>query len=159
MAKTTIVHTMSQDLEEEIKDDCLENLRTESEERLKMAQYYKAEFENYKRRNQEIAAKAFADGKIAAINEILGIGDSLNEAVKVCEADKEGMQILVRKFSQALQSLGVEEIESVGKPFDPSHHNAIATGKGETDYVLEEFQKGYKLGGKLLRPATVKVGK
>ena len=137
----------------------MEEVCVECEERLKLAQYTKAEFENFKKRNVDVAARAYAEGKEAAILEILGIGDSLNDAVKVCEADREGMQILVRKFSQAMQSLGVEEIESVGKPFDPAVHNAISTGKGEPDVVLEEFQKGYRLGGKLLRPAMVMVGK
>lgn len=148
----------------------LETLRAESDERLKLAQYYKAEFENFKRRNQDSISKAYADGKEMAIMQILPIGDSLTEALRTASkdganagcGDREGLEILLRKFGQVLSGLGVEEIQAVGQPFDPTVHNAIATAQSETsspDTVIEEFQKGYKMGGRLLRPSMVKVSK
>jgi len=133
----------------------------ECEERLKLAQFYKAEFENFKKRNHDSAQKAFSDGKEIAILQILPIGDSLQEALKSVETqnDREGIEILIRKFSQVLFGLGVEEIPTVGEKFDPKVHNAIAVKDGKPDKVVEEFQKGYKMAGRLVRPAMVAVGK
>lgn len=125
------------------------------DENLKLAQYYKAEFENFKRRNADATSKAYNDGKEVAILQILSIGDSLQEALKACSHDREGIEILIRKFSQTLTGLGVVEIPSVGEPFDPKFHDAVA-GTGDT--IAEEFQRGYMLGTKLLRPSLVRVG-
>ncbi|MCL2587103.1 MAG: nucleotide exchange factor GrpE [Firmicutes bacterium] len=153
---------MSEELEEieEVEIDAVEALRAESDERLRLAQFYKAEFENFKKRNADAVNKAYVDGKEVAVLQILPIGDSLQEALRTCEHDREGIEVLIRKFAQILGGLGVEEIVSIGQPFDPAVHHAIAVEEGEApDIVIAEFQKGYKMGGKLLRAAMVKVSK
>ena len=143
-------------------EEICEIIQKESEERLKLAQFYKAEFENFKKRNADAVSKAYNEGKEVAILQILPIGDSLQEAKKTYGENHEGVDILIRKFSQILTALGVEEIQTVGAPFDPAVHDAVATeasGEVPPDTVTVEFQKGYKLGGKLVRPAMVKVSK
>jgi len=142
----------------------LEQVRKQSEDNLNLAKYHKAEFENFKRRNQESVSVSYRDGKEVMVVQFLPILDSLYEGLKTVETpnDKEGLEVLVRKFNQILSAQGVEQIEALGKPFDPNFHNAVAVedvkGK-ESDIVIEEWQKGFTLGGRVIRPSTVKVSK
>jgi len=142
----------------------LDQVRKQSEDNLNLAKYHKAEFENFKKRNQEATQNSYRDGKEVAIIQFLPMIDTLQEALKSVETenDRQGIEILIRKFGQTLTSLGVETIESLGQPFDPNLHNAVAVEEVEgkpSDIVIEEWQKGYKLNGRIVRPSTVKVSK
>ena len=139
----------------------LETANRQAEENLNRAKYERAEFENYKKRERANSESIFNDGRAFVIINILPILDSLTEAIKIIKGDenREGIEILRRKFESILLSLGLEEIDA--KPntkFNPHIHNSVAVGKGkESGLVLEEWQKGYKLAGRLIRPASVKV--
>lgn len=127
-----------------------------------------ADFENYKKR----AAKEREDWTKFAnedlIREILPFIDNLERAVnhaqKVVDTGVliEGVRLTIQQLLQALNRFGLSSFESVGKPFDPSMHEAmlvVETDTHEPNHVVEEFQKGYLLNDRLLRPATVSVSK
>ncbi len=127
-----------------------------------------ADFENYKKR----AAKEREDWTKFAnedlIREILPFIDNLERAVnhaqKVVDTGVliEGVRLTIQQLLQTLNKFGLSSFESVGKPFDPSMHEAmlvVETDIHEPNHVVEEFQKGYLLNDRLLRPATVSVSK
>jgi len=122
-----------------------------------------AEFENFKKRNSELRQTAYFDGKKDAITSLVVIGDSVDRALSVELDDKtrEGVMLIKRQFSETLTALGVEEIDPLGKVFDPSVAEAIAMvacAEGEeSGFVKTVFKKGYKLNGKMLRYAQVIV--
>jgi len=130
---------------------------------LKIAQYQKAEFENYKKRERESVQNAFDDGKVFAIRVILPLMDALHEARKTMRdpADLEGFDVLARKFKDGLESLGLIEIPTDGK-FDPHVHNAVAVEAREDvapDTIIDVWAAGYMLGKKVIRPAVVRLSK
>jgi molecular chaperone GrpE len=127
-----------------------------------------ADFENYKKR----AAKEKEDWTKFAnedlIRTILPFIDNLERAVN--HAQKlvdtgvliEGVRLTIQQLLQTLSKFGLSSFESVGKPFDPAMHEAmlvVETNTLEPNQVVEEFQKGYLLNDRLLRPATVSVSK
>ncbi len=127
-----------------------------------------ADLENYKKR----AAKEKEDWTKFAnedlIKVILPFIDNLeraaNHAQKIVDTGVlvEGVRLTIQQLLQALNRFGLSPFESVGKPFDPALHEAmlvVKTDKHEPDQVVEEFQKGYLLNDRLLRPATVSVSK
>ena len=71
----------------------------------------------------------------------------------------DGIRLIHRKFQSLLEMNGVTEIEADGQQFDPNIHEAVMFGEGEDGKVIGVVQKGYKLGGRVLRPAMVIVGK
>jgi molecular chaperone GrpE len=76
------------------------------------------------------------------------------------EAYRRGVEMIMTQFDETLSKLGVTEIESVGKKFDPNLHNAVMHVEDETkgeNEIVEVFQKGFKLGDKIIRFAMVKV--
>jgi molecular chaperone GrpE len=73
---------------------------------------------------------------------------------------RHGVELIHKQFKDALTKFGLEPVESVGQTFDPHVHEAVTiepTDKHKENTIIEEFQRGYKLGEKLLRPAKVKV--
>ncbi|MBD8069207.1 nucleotide exchange factor GrpE [Bacillus sp. PS06] len=125
-----------------------------------------ADFENYKRRirlDQEAATKYRAQ---SLVTDILPALDNFERALKIEAKDEsakslmQGMEMVYRSLIDALTNEGVEMIESVGKPFDPHLHQAVMQvedAEAEPNTVLEEFQKGYKLKDRVIRPTMVKV--
>ena len=130
---------------------------------LDIAQRLKAEFDNYKKRNQEIASTSFNDGKAYVIGKLLPIIDAFDQANKTItdENVKSGVNIINNQLRNILTDLGVKKIECVGKEFDPYLHNAVfaVDSDGEKNIVLEELQEGFTLDGKVLRHSVVKISK
>lgn len=136
--------------------------KKQAEENLNIAKYQKAEFENYKKRERAGTESAFNEGRIFAIMNFLPVFDALHEATKLVKGeDREGIIILERKFESILTNFGVTEISvNPGDKFDPYVHNSVAVGKSTkqpSGTVLEVWQKGYKLDGKVLRASSVRV--
>jgi molecular chaperone GrpE len=71
----------------------------------------------------------------------------------------DGIRLIQRKFHAILEMNGVTEIEADGQDFDPNIHEAVTFGEGEENKVISVVQKGYRLGGRVLRPALVVVGR
>lgn len=125
-----------------------------------------ADFENFKRRKaQELSDRAKYSSEDAA-REFLPILDNLRRAVDHLPEDTvdanvvSGLHMVVQQFDSALQSLGIEKLETVGERFDPAWHEAIAAEESPDvteETVIEELQPGYRLHDRLLRPARVRI--
>lgn len=126
----------------------------------------RADFDNFRRRvnvENEAKEKYRAQG---LITELLPALDNFERALNI-EADNEqtkqllqGMGMVHRSLVEALRKEGVEPIEAVGKEFDPHLHQAVMQVEDEnfdSNVVVEEFQKGYKLKDRVIRPSMVKV--
>jgi len=127
-----------------------------------------ADFENYKKRAAKEKEEWTKFANEDLIRAILPFIDNLERAVNHAEkvADTgvliEGVRLTIQQILQVLNRFGLSSFESVGKPFDPTVHEAmlvVETDKHEPNQVVEEFQKGYLLNDRLLRPATVSVSK
>ena len=123
-----------------------------------------AEYENYRKRSTREADQKFGDGVSHAVEKIIPILDTLDMAANAPTTDenyKKGVVMTLDKAAKALEALHVEEIEVLGKPFDPNFMNAVqqipAPDGQESGTVVTVFQKGYKLGDKIIRHATVVV--
>jgi len=127
-----------------------------------------ADFDNYKKRaaREKEEWTKFANEDL--IKSILPFIDNLERAINHAEKVEdtgvliEGVRLTLQQILQTLSKFGVTPIESLGKPFDPTIHEAmlvVETDQHEPNHVVEEFQKGYFLSNRLLRPATVSVSK
>ena len=123
-----------------------------------------AEYENYRKRSTREADQKFNDGISFAVNQIIPILDTLEMAANAPTTDenyKKGVTMTLDKAAKALDTLHVGEIEALGKAFDPNIMNAVqqvpAEEGQESGTVVTVYQKGYKLGDKIVRHATVVV--
>lgn len=124
-----------------------------------------ADLKNYRKRVEEERGAFAQFANVALVLELLPILDNFNRAFASVpdEISKtewfKGALLLEQQLVGIVRKQGVTEIpSSIGKPLDPKIHEAIAVGPGEKDTVIEEFEKGYMLGNKVIRPAKVKVG-
>jgi molecular chaperone GrpE len=123
-----------------------------------------ADFENYKRRVEQERAESAKFASMALILNILPIVDDLERAFKSIPEKlahltwTDGIRLIHRKLHATLEAQGVTEIKALGETFDPSVHEAVGQAAGEEGKVVEEAQKGYKLHGRVIRPAFVVVG-
>ena len=122
-----------------------------------------AEFENYKKRSQKERDSIYGMITADVVTTMLPIMDNLEKAAEAKTDDEkyqEGIRLVARQFSEALKRLGLEEIEAVGKRFDPEFHEAVShvedDTKGEQE-IVEEYRKGYKIGNKVVRHSMVIV--
>ncbi len=125
-----------------------------------------ADFENFRKRTEkerkDIVNYALED----FICTLLPVVDNFENAMKVEEKEMEsfykGIELISKQLKDALHSNGVNEIESLGKEFDPNIHHAVFMEESEeydSGKVIEIIQKGYMLKDKVIRPAMVKVAK
>ena len=135
------------------------------EEYLNMAQRVQADFENFRRRNQNVRKEAFDEGARAFATTLLPVLDNLERAITAAqnspdESLKSGVEMVYRQLVEAFEKRGITAIDRKGEKFDPNLENAVMQGApedGEPGTVCEVFQKGYQLEGKVLRHAMVKV--
>nr|WP_277608431.1 nucleotide exchange factor GrpE [Microbulbifer elongatus] len=128
-----------------------------------------AEVQNARRRAQQDVEKAHKFGVEKLIKELLPVVDNLERALSSIntedEAQKavaEGIELTQKSFIDTLTKSGVEVIDPAGEPFDPELHQAmtqVSNPDVEPNTVLDVFQKGYRLNGRLVRPAMVVVSK
>jgi len=143
-------------------DSKIEEVKTLNDRYLRLA----AEFDNYKRRAQRDQSDGirFANEKI--FKDLLPIIDNLERAIQ-CGSDQtgnggllEGVELTYKQFLETLTKFGVRQISSVGELFDPAIHQAVAQVESDSakpNTIVEEFQKGYFLHERILRPAMVTV--
>ena len=122
-----------------------------------------AEYDNYRKRSAKEREAIFTDVKTDTVAKFLPVYDNLVRALAQETADeayKKGVEMIMNQFMDVMTKLGVTEIEAVGKEFDPEIHNAVMhvddASLGE-NIIAEEFQKGFKLGEKVIRFSVVKV--
>ncbi|MBM4351081.1 MAG: nucleotide exchange factor GrpE [Deltaproteobacteria bacterium] len=146
----------------------LEEKEKEAKESLDRLLRIAADFENYKKRAAREKEDWTKFSNEDLIKSILPFIDNLERAAdhaeKVTDTGVliEGIKLTLRQIHQTLNRFGLTPFESVGKPFDPARHEAmlvVETDRHEPDQVVEEFQRGYFLNERLLRPATVSVSK
>jgi molecular chaperone GrpE len=129
-----------------------------------------AEFENYKRRILKEHADALRFALAPLVTEMAAIVDNLERAIEHAgkeqsdgvEALLAGIELVLKQMREALGRFGVTRIEAVGKPFDPSQHeaiNVVETDDVPENQVLDEYQAGYLLHDRVIRPARVSVSK
>ena len=137
-----------------------------SKEYLGRLERLQADFENYKKRQEKKQKEFIEFANEGLINNLLSVVDNLERALdsteneKNIKAIKEGIKNTLKEFCNILKKEGVVPMKSVGHRFDPYRHEAIMkteTDKHSEDIVTEEFQKGYYMKSKVLRPAIVKV--
>jgi len=122
-----------------------------------------AEYDNFRRRSQKEKEAVYGEVKADTAAKFLPVYDNLERALKQPtedEAFRKGVEMIMTQFVATLEKLGISPIESVGQQFDPNFHNAVMhvddEEKGENE-IVEEFQKGFKLGDKVIRFSVVKV--
>ncbi len=122
-----------------------------------------AEYDNFRRRSQKEKDAIYGDVRSEVIQKFLPVYDNLERALRQStedEAYRRGVEMIKAQFDTTLEKLGVTAIESLGKTFDPSLHNAVMhvedAEKGENE-IVEVFQQGFLMGDKVVRFAMVKV--
>ena len=125
-----------------------------------------ADFDNFRKRQRDETSRQISCAKENLISKLLPIFDNFERAVQAAEAKHsyesllEGVSLTMRQLTDMLEKEGVTPISAVGEEFNPELHEAMmreCTDECPDNTVLEEFEKGYTLNGKLLRPARVKV--
>jgi molecular chaperone GrpE len=139
--------------------------RNEVEELTLALQRERADALNLRRRHEEEITRLRTSVKATVITDLLPVIDNFERALKHVPAELvdndyvKGVQGVVKQFEKTLADMGVERIKTVGEPFDPHFHEAVATeeGDGDQEIVSEELQPGYTIGDEVIRHAMVKV--
>jgi len=136
--------------------------KEELEQMTEMAKRAMADLQNLKRRQEEEKIHWIRMANADLMKKLLPILDNLDLAKKHMPQGAEGwykgIEMSINQLQQTMQDAGLTPLETVGQPFDPEKHEALAQGPGNKDEVIEEFEKGYKLGDYIIRHAKVKVG-
>lgn len=149
----------------------LEKARAERQELQELAARRQADFDNYRKRVERERGETYNRIVADVVGQLLPVMDNLRRAheaessVGATESQEfrnflHGVELISKQLNGVLESLGIEPVPTVGRPFDPHVHEAIATEQTEEfapDTVMQEIVRGYRLGDKLLRPAMVKV--
>ena len=122
-----------------------------------------AEFDNFRKRTLKEKEQSYGNGKADAVEKLLPVYDNLERALnQVCEdeAYKKGVEMTMTQLVGIFSGLGVEIFGNVGDAFDPNFHNAVMHTEDENfgeNTICQVFQKGFKLGEKIIRFAMVQV--
>lgn len=145
--------------------DQLASVMAERDEFLDQLQRSRAEFANFRRRNDQERAMVRQIVGRDVLSQFLPVIDDLDRALAaIPESEREsgwvkGVSMIKTKLNGTVERLGVTRIEALNKPFDPAFHEAVATEPGTSgSHVVEIYQNGYRLGDLLVRPAMVKTG-
>jgi molecular chaperone GrpE len=153
-----------EDLPEMIPDFDVDALVLERDDLKNQLLRSRAEFDNYRKRVAREAEQARLRAAESLLRDLLPVVDNLELAVQHADEGAgslaEGIRMVVRQFHDVLRRAGVEPISAVGETFDPSVHEAVMqapSAEVAPNTVAQEFQKGYRLGEYVLRPARVVV--
>lgn len=141
----------------------LESATKELEDTKNTFQRTLAEYDNYRKRTTKEKADNYNAGRTDAVKAILPMLDTLEMALAAPCSDenyKKGIELTYTTAMNSLKNMGVEQIDALNQPFDPNFHNAVMqqeTDGVEPGIVVNVFQKGYKMGDKIIREATVVV--
>lgn len=145
--------------EDSVKEAAEKAIKEEKERYLRLA----AEYDNFRKRSQKERESLYTDIKADTLLKFLPVYDNLERALKQETADeayRKGVEMIMDQFKSTMEKLGVSEIESEGEKFDPEKHNAVMHVEDENygeNEIVEVFQKGFKIGEKVIRFAMVKV--
>lgn len=161
----TVKEETAEENEEVSQEDELLSLKEQVEESENKYLKLYAEFENFKRRNRQEAElnSKYKDQKFA--ENLLPVLDNLERALAIDGTDEsfialnKGVEMVYKNLVETLEKHDVKAIDALNQPFDPNFHQAVMTeaSDSESDIVIEEFQKGYILKDRVIRPTMVKV--
>ena len=141
----------------------IEAITKEKDETVTLLQRIQADFDNFRRRNASIRLDSYEEGKRDTVKELLPALDNLERALDAIPAEnaslREGIAMVQRQMLDSLKKLGLEEIENDCK-FDPTKHEAVMREKvdgKESGEIVVVFQKGYRMGDRVIRHCMVKV--
>lgn len=140
-----------------------ERVAREKTELQGLLQRRQAEFENFRRRVERERSELFEYAAMDTVKALLPILDDFERALKVETADKEyarGMELIYNRLYESLRKLGLEPLSTEGLLFNPHEHHAVDmvdTKEHPDQTILDEYQRGFKFKGRLLRPAMLKV--
>lgn len=138
-------------------------LKAENEELKNKVLRQMAEFDNFKKRTTREKEELYNYAKADCVSALLGVIDNFERALESECGDgqfKQGVEMIFQQMKEALKKLGVEEIEALNQTFDPEYHNAVNQVEDENfgeNTICQVFQKGYKLGDRVIRHSMVVV--
>lgn len=142
--------------------DEVETLKKDLDEMTELAKRVAADMQNLKRRQEEERKLIISMATIDLVRQILPVLDNLDRAKEhVPDKDGEwfkGIEMSINQLHQIFEGIGLKNLETVGQTFNPDIHEALAQGPGEKNIVIEELEKGYMLGDRVIRHAKIKVG-
>jgi len=150
------------DLSEDVEESKEDEAATESDRFLRLA----AEFDNYKKRTAREFEDIIKRANVRLLRELVDIVDNFERAMSADAEDhshkayRQGVELIYNQLSALLTKEGITPIEAVGKPFDPHYHEAVmqsASDEYDEGTVMQEIQKGYCIGDKVLRHSRVIV--
>lgn len=159
------LETLSAELQS-VKDE-LRKARESSDGSLSKLKYLMADFDNYRKQMEKQVASKVESAKAELLLKFLSIRDDYLRALSVARQKSEpvvieGLEGILKNIDSLLSSEGVREIETVGTPFDPNMHEALAHSARddvEESTITTEIRKGYMLNSKVLRPSLVEIAK
>lgn len=167
------LNAVQNEMEEEIINNDIEVLNKKLEDKTTESnEYYdrlirlQADFTNYKKRVEKEKSDIYLYANEKLAGDFLDIIDNLERALDSQTVDNEknglyeGIELVLKQLKDILKKHGVEEIDAMNKPFDMNLHHAVMREEvddAETNEIIEVFQKGYILNGRVLRPSMVKV--
>lgn len=140
-------------------DKLSDELKAQKESYLRLA----AEYDNYRKRTQAEKLSIYSDATAKAVEELLPMADSINAALASTPEDdpqRQGIELIGNQFAKCMEKLGVVSFGEVGDAFDPQFHNAVARTENPDlpeNAIAMVFQKGFKIGDKVIRAAMVQV--
>ena len=147
----------------EEKEDVETRLCKQLEQKDEQLKRLAAEYDNFRKRTAKEKAESFINAKVSVLEPFLEVADNFERAKDAqgeLEDYKKGINMIFEQFLSKMQALGAEPFGEAGESFDPEFHMAVMhvedEEKGEGE-IAEVFQKGYKLGDKVIRHAAVKV--
>ena len=143
----------------------LTKLQSERDELLDATRRLQADFENYRKRVLREQTSIIERATEGLIEQLLPVLDSFELAVRNLEGDdvdiekvRKGVELVYAELFATLEKAGLERVQALGEPFDPNEHEAVMQDDGDADPVVGEvFRPGWKLKGRVIRPAMVKV--
>ena len=140
----------------------IDRLKAELDSQKDSYQRMLAEYANYKRRTEQEKERIGEFTKADLLKRLLTSLDNMERALEAADGPeyKKGVDMTFRQFHETLVALGLEEIPAKDTPFNPEVHNAVMRDSDETkgeNEIVQELQKGFKLGDKVIRYAMVKV--
>jgi len=163
MEENTIAEELKKNIEPDKKQDDASALKQELDETTDRLKRIAAEFENYKKRSEKEREMLHKSVLGDIVEYLLPVMDNLEHAANAETKDesyKEGIELVLKQFSDVFTTLGVETIKTVGETFDPELHEAVSSVQDESlgeKEIKEEFRKGYRVGTKVIRHAMVSV--
>lgn len=130
--------------------------------------YIAAEMDNYRKRMEREKENLLKYGNERVLSDLLQVVDNFERTIEMLKPDQDpkmknvvvGLDMVSKQFVDTLSKHGLTPIDSIGKDFDPNFHEAMAQEYAEgkkPNQIIKEFQKGYTLNGRLVRPAKVVV--